>query len=343
MTQIELLQSRGIRRLGSPKRGFRYVTADGKQVRGAQLERILALRIPPAWTKVAIHPAAKGKVQAVGKDNAGRWQYRYHASFSERQQHAKYRKLLQFADALPPMRKQVDRDLSRRGLQRERVMACMLRILSTCFVRPGSAVYARENGHFGLSTLRKRHVSIHGDTISLDFDGKSGQRQHRELADRRVARLMRELVRLPGQQLWQYRDEDGTLVEVRRRHLNDYIKAVMGEHFSAKDFRTWAGTLICACALARSGVDEDDTQTARKKKVVAAVKEAAAALGNTPTVCRSAYIYPSVLSSFERGKVIDAYFQSVRELVDQTTPRFHQSEKALLTLLKKDAKPHVAA
>lgn len=337
MTALEQLRQQGIRRRGSPKRGFRYVLPNGRPAPKAAVERINALRLPPAWTDVHIAPGAKAKLQAVGRDKAGRWQYRYHPDFRSRQDQAKYQRLLRFAQSIPEMRRAVARDLARPGLGREKVMAAALRVLSTCFVRPGSAVYAEENGSFGLATLRHKHVKVRGDTIVLDFPGKSGKQQHRELKDRRVARLMRKLLQLPGKEVLKYIDTDGRVVDVRRRDINAYIKEVMGEHFTAKDFRTWAGTLICACALARAGVDGGEAMHARKKKVVRAVKEAAEHLGNTPAICRSSYIFPSVLSHFERGRVLDRYFDEVEELVLHDRPDFHASERALLKLLKQKA------
>lgn len=337
MTQLERLQQTGLRRIGSPKKGFHYETADGKRVKNGELERIRALRIPPAWTDVRINPSPKGKLQAVGKDAAGRWQYRYHPAFTAKQEKKKYERLVHFAQALPNLRKTIGRDINGKGLGRRRVMACLLRILSTCFIRPGSQVYAAENGSYGLATLRPKHVQVKGDTVTFHFKGKSGQQQHRELTDRRVAKIVRELLKTGHKEVFAFQQEDGSWVDVRRRHINEYIKEVMGERFSAKDFRTWAGTLICACALARCGFDAGDAKTVRKKKVVEAVKETAAVLGNTPAICKSSYIWPSVLSSFERGKVVDRYFETVEELVQHNVPKLHASETALLEFLKKSA------
>jgi len=342
MTLLEKLQATGIRRIGTPQSGFHYVTFDGKRVKAKQAAWIQALKLPPAWTEVRITPNTRAHLVAVGKDKAGRWQYRYAESFRGQREEAKFQRLMAFAQVLPRMRKVVDRDLSRPGLGREKVMAAALRILSTCFVRPGSAAYAAENGSFGLATLRNKHVTIKGDLVVLDYPGKSGKVQHRELRDRRVARLLAKLMKLPGKEVLKWVTDDGKVVDVRRRDINLYIKEVMGEHFSAKDFRTWAGTLICACALARAGLDGSDSERARKKKVVQAVKETAAQLGNTPAVCRKSYIYPSVLSQFDRGKVIDRYFDTVQELVEHKQHGFHHSEKALLELLKEQAKPATA-
>jgi len=336
VTTAARLEKTGIRRLGAKERGFRYVQADGRPATAAQLLRIKQLKIPPAWTNAVIHPSPKGTVQAMGQDAAGRWQYLYHPAREARREREKFHRLVLFVQALPKMRRAVARYLAMPGLPREKVLACILRILSTCFLRPGSEIYAEENGSYGIATLREKHVSVHGDLVRFDFPGKSGKQQRRELRDRRVARIVRELAKVRGE-VFKYRNEEGQWVDIRRRHINEYIKEVMGDRFSAKDFRTWAGTLICACALARVGADAAETRAARKRKVVEAIKETASMLGNTPAICRSSYIYPAVLSSFERGKVIDRYFQNVEELVDRRGPGLHGSERALLELLREKA------
>ncbi|WP_305849544.1 DNA topoisomerase IB [Pyxidicoccus parkwayensis] len=341
-TQLERLQRTGLRRLGTAKRGFHYVRADGKAASKADRERIEAMRLPPAWTQVSISPAHSARLQAVGMDAAGRWQYRYHATHRKRRDEAKFQRIVDFARALPRMRRRVNADLRKQGLGRDKVLACMLRILGTCFIRPGSQQYADEHGSFGLATLRRRHVRVAGDTVTFDFPGKSGKHQHRQLKDRRVASIVRQLMKVPGRDVFKFVLDDGAVVDVRRRHLNEYIQEVMGPGFSAKDFRTWAGTLICACALARArervkkeagGEDGLVKKTALKKTMVAAVKEAAAHLGNTPAVAKSSYIYPSVLAMFERGQVVDRYFESVDELAATTSEGLHCSEKALLDML----------
>ncbi|MCP3142022.1 DNA topoisomerase IB [Pyxidicoccus xibeiensis] len=327
--------------MGSAKRGFRYVRADGKAVSKADRERIEAMRLPPAWTDVAISPSPTARLQAVGRDAAGRWQYRYHVSHRRRQEERKFERIVGFARALPKMRHRVSVDLRRKGLGRDKVMATMLRILGSCFIRPGSQQYAEENGSFGLATLRRRHVRVSGDTVTFDFPGKSGKQQFRQLEDRRVASVVRQLLKVPGRDVFKFVLDDGAVVDVRRRHLNEYIQEVMGAQFSAKDFRTWAGTLICACALARArervkhelGDEVPVKKTVLKKSMVAAVKEAAEHLGNTPAVARSSYIYPSVLAMFERGQVVDRYFHSVDELAAVDGASLHCSEKALLDML----------
>lgn len=339
MTIIGRLSAKGIRRIGSPKRGFRYKRADGGKLARAEIERIENLKIPPAWTDVYINPAANGSVQAIGKDAAGRWQYLYHEKYVRLRERKKLARLLKFAQNLPALRKTVASHLRLPDLPRERVMAAILRILSASFIRPGSQVYADENGSYGIATLRPKHVRVRGDLITFDFAGKSGVQQHREFRDRAAARIVRELLRHPAREVFKYQNGEGKFVDVKRRHINDYIREVMGGNFSAKDFRTWAGTLICACALARTASDLDDEELKKysaqsKRKLVAAIKETAEALGNTPAVCRDAYVCPLVMTGFARGQVINRYFQSVQELIRYRGVSLHPAEQSLLRFLK---------
>ncbi len=336
MSQLEELQRVGIRRMGSPKSGFRYVRPDGRRVPAEEAERIRALRLPPAWNEVFVSPSALGKLQAVGKDKAGRWQYRYHPSFVRRRSEAKYRRLMRFAAALPRIRGAVDEHLRLPGLPREKVLACAVRILSACFMRAGSREYAERNGSFGVATLRRKHVTVRGDLVRFDYTGKAGKRQVREIRDRRVARIVRACLALPGRDLLKFLADDGA-VDVRRRHINAYLREISGGPFTAKDFRTWAGTLICACELARQDAGAVPGRTDRKKLVAAAVKATAAKLGNTPAVCRTSYIYPGVIDGFERGKVVERYLGNVEELASRRGRGLHGSEKALLTLLRSRA------
>ncbi|GEJ59080.1 DNA topoisomerase IB [Anaeromyxobacter diazotrophicus] len=331
MTQLEHLQRHGIRRVGTPRSGFRFVAPGGKPVRNGARRRLHDLKLPPAWSDVYVSPHPGKKLQAVGRDRAGRWQYRYHASYRRRQESAKYRRLVRFAAALPALRAAVDRDLRRRGLPRERVLALAVHLLATAFMRAGSQQYARKNRSYGVATLRTRHVQVEGDTVRFDYPGKSGKRQVREVKDARVARLVRQLLAAPGRELLKFVADDGTVVDVRRRHINAYLREQMGGPFTAKDFRTWAGTLICACELARGAASVVPGRTDRKRMVVAAVKATAAKLGNTPAVCRSSYIYPAVLQGFSRGEVLADSFGSVEELAHQRG--LHAAEKALLALL----------
>lgn len=336
MTRTERLHQTGIIRLGSAKRGFRYQHYDGRKVSAADLERIKKLAIPPAWTEVAINAAAGGRLQAVGKDIAGRWQYRYHENHVRAQELKKFKRIVKFAEALPKLRATVSRHLRQPDLGRERVLASIVRVLSTCFLRPGSQVYASENGSYGVATLRPKHVSVKGEVVEFDFPGKSGVQQQRELKDRRVAKVIRSLLKVPGKEVFKYQNGDGQFVNVTNRHINEYIKETMGERFSAKDFRTWAGTIICACALARAGTEEDDKPNQRKRKVLAAVKETAEMLGNTPAVCRSSYICPAVIDRFQRGNIIDGHFKTLEDFVAYRGRKLHQGEKALLRFLKQN-------
>src|SRR5436190_23656082 len=217
MTNLQRLQTTGIRRLGKPNRGFRYQGLNGGRVTKSDLDRIKLLRIPPAWTDVAINPAASGRLQAVGQDAAGRWQYLYHANHTRVQDAKKFRRLIKFAESLPAMRAATAKHLQQPGLTRERMLSSVLRILSSCFMRPGSEVYASENGSFGIATLRKKHVHVRGDTVEFDFPGKSGVRQRRELRDKQVARVMRASMKLPGFNVFKFVNGDGVPVKVTRR------------------------------------------------------------------------------------------------------------------------------
>jgi DNA topoisomerase-1 len=292
------------------------------------------LRIPPAWTKVAISTSTKAKLQAVGKDAAGRWQYLYHESHTRKQELKKFQRLVNFAERLPRLRARIKKDLRQKGLERERVMAAILRILLTCFMRPGSQVYASENGSYGIATLRRTHVKVKGDAVEFDFPGKSGVRQQRQLTDRDVAKVIRALLKQPKKEVFYFRNGNGEVVDVKRRHINEYIKEVMGERFSAKDFRTWAGTLVCASALARAGTELVEKPKTRKQKLVAAIRETAAVLGNTPAVCRSSYISPEILTSFQSGAIIDNYFDRLEEFTSYQGRQLHPAEASLLKFLK---------
>ena len=336
MTHLDALQRTGIRRLGSPKSGLRW-----KGARKADLGRLEALKLPPAWTDVHVSRDPKAKLQAIGKDKAGRWQYRYSDGAVRERERKKHRRLMAFARALPALRREVERGLSLRGLPREKVMACILRILSTCFMRPGSETYARENGSFGITTLQNRHAQVRGDTITFDFKGKSGQQQTRELKDRRVAHAIRELKKLPGKELFQWIADDGAVVKVTRQALNDSLKEVMGERFSAKDFRTWAGTMICANVLARLHGEIVAGRTDKRRMITAAVRETAAQLGNTPAVCKSSYIWPSILGSFYKGRVLEPHFPTVDALLGCASTKLGRCEAGLVSLLRNggDATP----
>jgi DNA topoisomerase-1 len=334
MTLVHRLQENGILRLGSMKSGFRYRYAAGGRPGLVQRARIRDLRVPPAWQQVAIARSPRATVQAVGQDRAGRWQYLYHERAVARRERRKAERLVAFIRALPRLRARVARDLTRGDLDREHVLACILRILSTCFLRPGSEEYASENGSFGIATLRTRHVRVRGSRVMLQFNGKSGRKGAYEIADRRVATIVRALLRIPGRRVFRFRDEHGELRDVRRHHINAYIKEAMGGAFSAKDFRTWAGTVTCACGLARAGVDPGASPRQVRRTIAAAVKETAEALGNTPAVSRSSYISPAVIRAFENGLVLTGPTADPSILARHRGARLHRCERGLLRLLE---------
>lgn len=335
MTTIERLQANGILRKGTPKRGFRYQRADGTKASRAELARIRHLRIPPAWTEVAINPAESGRVQVIGRDAAGRWQYLYHESHVRQREQKKFLRLKKFGESLPAMRRAVNRDLRQPGLPRERVLAGIVRILSAAFLRPGSDVYASEHGSYGVATLRPRHVSVKGSTITFRFRGKSGVLHESKLDDPQVARLVRQLLKHPNRRVFKFENGNGQTIDVRAPAINAYIREITGDSFSAKDFRTWSGTLLCACSLARRRAADPEHERSVKRMIVAAIKETARALGNTPAVCRGSYICPAIIESFEKGKTLSDFFKGHEHLASYRSARLHPAEKAMLRLLKK--------
>lgn len=336
MTTIERIHSTGILRTGSPARGFRYARVDGGKVTRKDLARVRQLGIPPAWTDVAINSAESGRVQVVGKDAAGRWQYLYHQSHVRQRERKKFLRLIKFAQALPSIRRTVNRDLRLPGLPKERVLAGVVRILSKAFLRPGSEIYASENGSYGVATLRPRHVSVKGHIVTFEFRGKSGVMHTTQVEDKQVSKLIRELLKTQNRRVFKYQNGDGKFVDVKAQTINAYIHEVMGAHFSAKDFRTWSGTLLCACSLARRRSEDPQHERSVKRMIVAAIKETAKALGNTPAVCRSAYICPAVIDAFEKDRTIRDYFDGLGRLMSYKGSQLHPAEKALVTLLKKE-------
>lgn len=339
-TILERLGRCGIRRLGRPGR-FRYRHVNGRAVSAADRERIDALRIPPAWRDVAIHPSASALVQAIGRDAAGRWQYRYHERQVARRERTKLARLVHFLRAMPRLREAVRRDLARTGLPRERVMAGVVRILATCFLRPGSEVYASENGSYGITTLRPRHVRVKGMVITFDFVGKSGRRHVREVRDPRVARLVRELLRHPGE-VFKFEEAaaDGTsrLRDVKSHHVNAYLRERMGGSFTAKDFRTWAGTILAASHLAHTAEEARRSPAARRRAVAAVMREVSESLGNTPAVCRASYVLPVVLRQFDAGRVVGHPLRGLDDL-----PAVERCERELIALLTPATRKSVAA
>lgn len=289
----------GIRRVRAG-RGFRYVGPRGRPVRDPDtLRRIRSLAVPPAWRDVWICASADGHIQATGRDARGRKQYRYHPRFREIREETKYERLVAFAAALPTIRKRVDQHLDLPGLPREKVLATVVRLLEITLIRVGNEEYARDNGSFGLTTLRARHVDVHGSEIVFRFRGKSGKEHAVRVEDRRVARIVHRCHDLPGQELFQYVDQDDARRSIEASDVNEYLKTVSGDEFTAKHFRTWAGTVLTACALEPRALSGSLT----KKAVVDAVKEVSARLGNTPAVCRRCYVHPEVIDAFHAGRL----------------------------------------
>lgn len=282
----------------------RYRGPDGRMVRdAATLARIKRLAIPPAWTEVWICPSANGHIQATGRDARGRKQYRYHAEWSAVRDGAKFERMIAFGRALPRIRRHVARDLKRRHLDRRKVLAAMVRLLETTLVRIGNEEYAKQNRSFGLSTMRDRHVRIRRGTLRFEFRGKSGKDHEIDLHDPRLAEIVRRTQELPGQDLFQYVDDEGQPQKIESADVNAYLREIGGEEFSAKDFRTWAGTVLAAIALRDLGKFETKAQA--KKNLVQAIDNVARRLGNTPSVCRKCYIHPVVLDSYLDGVTLE--------------------------------------
>jgi len=279
--------------------GFSYRNPDGSQIDEATLDRIRKLAIPPAWTDVWICASPRGHIQAVGRDQRGRKQYRYHDRWRLVRDENKYDRLIAFGRALPKLRARVDKDLSLRGLQRDKVLAAVVRVMEITLIRVGNEEYAKQNKSFGLTTLRDRHASIRGSAAVFEFRGKSGKVHKTGFRDRRLARIVKACQDLPGQRLFQYVDEEGAQRAVESADVNAYLRDAMGEDFSAKDVRTWAGTVNAAKALAMA--PEFASATECKRHISTCVKAVAGLLGNTAAVCRSAYIHPVVLKAYEDG------------------------------------------
>jgi DNA topoisomerase-1 len=290
----------GLSRVAVRDGKFKYRDAEGRIVRDAKtLDRIAKLVIPPAWTEVWICADPRGHIQVTGRDQRGRKQYRYHPDWRAVRDQNKYEHLAAFARALPRLRRQVDIDLSRRGLVRERVLAAVVRLLEVTLIRIGNDEYAKANNSFGLTTLRKRHVYANGAGAVFEFRGKSGKLHRTGFQDRRLARLVRSCQELRGQRLFQFVDESGERRPVESADVNDYLHAAMGEAFTAKDFRTWAGTLAALEWL--QAAEPAASQAMAKRLVAACVKDVAARLGNTPAVCRACYIHPAVIEAYAAG------------------------------------------
>ena len=307
----------GIRRRRRGK-GFEYLDDDGRRVsEPSVLDRIRELAIPPAWQEVWICPYPMGHIQATGTDAAGRKQYRYHDKWRERRDAEKFEEMIDFARALPRLRERVAKDVRRREMPREKVLACAMRLLDRGFFRIGSENYAEENETYGIATMRKRHATVSGDTVTFDYEAKGGQRRVQSIGDAEVARIVSTLRsrRGGGEELLAYK-ERGRWVDVKSADINAYLKEATGGDFSAKDFRTWSGTVLAAVALAVAGM-ATNSKTSRKRAKTRAVNEVARYLGNTPAVCRASYIDPRVFDRFDGGLTIGG---ALPELGEDTGP-----------------------
>jgi DNA topoisomerase IB len=319
-------------------KGFSYRDVDGSTVKDPEvLARVRALVIPPAWQDVWICPDPQGHIQALGTDDKGRRQYRYHPDWSARRNDEKHERILRFAARLPDLRARVKADLAQEGMPKAKVLACAVRLLEQGTFRIGGEVYAEENGSYGLATLRKHHVKVRGDTVEFDYDGKSGQHRQCSVVDADVRSVLVTLRRRRGSadtELLAYRDESGHWVDVRSEDINDYLHDVLGDEFSAKDFRTWVGTVLAAVLLAEEGPAATDTE--RRRAVTSAVKAVADHLGNTPAVARSAYIDPRVIERFEADDVADDALEAdafreleeaVVDLIGRARPRRRRARR----------------
>jgi len=315
-------------------RGFRYVAPDGSPVRDfATRRRIRMLAIPPAWTDVWICPTAAGHIQAIGRDARGRKQYRYHPRWRETRDATKYARLALFAERLPAIRRRVAQDLARPGLPRKKVLATVVGLLETSLIRVGNVEYAETNGSFGLTTLRTRHVRVEGSTLRFEFRGKGGKHHVVDVSDRRLARIVRQCQDLPGHELFQYVDEDGRRQAIGSADVNAYLRAIAGDEFTAKDFRTWAGSVLALRAL-RDQLFASEAEA--RRNLTGAIKTVAQRLGNTPAICRTCYVHPAVVTAYmDRGLVRGA------KPITRSRPsaaRLNGDEKVLLAILRRSGR-----
>jgi DNA topoisomerase-1 len=313
---------------------FFYIGLNGRPIKNkAVLDRIRKLAIPPAYTDVWICPNPNGHIQATGRDAKGRKQYRYHARFREVRDGAKYEHMLEFAGALPQIRARVDQDMRQQGLTRAKVIATIVHLLETTMIRVGNEDYAKENKSYGLTTLKNRHVEIEGSKVKFAFTGKSGKKWRLDVTNRRVAKIIRASQELPGQHLFQYIDEHGVSRDVGSSDVNGYLKEISGRDISAKDFRTWTGTVLAAIALAE--FEQFNSRTAAKRNIRDAIEAVASRLGNTPTICRKCYVHPEVLDSYLNEELVfEAHCRARAELADHIGA-LRPEEAVVLTFLQR--------
>ncbi|WP_334238434.1 DNA topoisomerase IB [Terriglobus sp. ADX1] len=332
----------GYRRMAHGK-AFRYTTPDGKMLRDKNvLARIRSLVIPPAWIDVWITTYDNGHLQCTGRDARGRKQSRYHPRWREVRDETKYERMALFAEALPVIRKRVANDLEEPGLPREKVLATVVSVMEETHIRVGNEEYARTNKSYGLTTMRTKHVDVRGAKITFDFQGKSRVHHTINLQDRRLAKIIRKISELPGYELFQYVDEEGNRHNIDSSDVNDYLREITGEHFTAKDFRTWAGSVLCCSLL--SELEPATTITQAKKNVVQAIAQVASQLGNTPSVCRKCYVHPAVLERYlgaisaeEAKERLEQDISAERRSIAKHAAALHDEERELVNLLHQQA------
>ncbi|GAC1619232.1 MAG: DNA topoisomerase IB [Candidatus Elarobacter sp.] len=321
----------GIRRV-KRRNGFAFIAADGTPITDkGEVARIKSLAIPPAYSDVWICPLANGHLQATGRDARGRKQYRYHRRWRELRDETKFDRMIDFAKALPSIRAAVSRDIALSGMPREKVLATIVSLMERTAIRVGNEEYARENESYGLTTLREEHVDVQGSTVRFHFRGKSGKEHEIEVRDKRIARIVKKSQELPGQQLFEYVDDEGTARPVRSEDVNDYLKDISGGDFTAKDFRTWEGTMMCALELAALEAAEHN-QTERKKLVTEVITKVAEHLGNTPAVCKKSYVYPGVIEEFLSNGALEL----IEKAVEKASPHaLDRHETAVVALIER--------
>ena len=324
---------RGIRRV-SRHLGFKYIGPDGKTIRDlATLRRIRALAVPPAWTDVWICTDPRGHVQATGRDAKGRKQYRYHPDWRACRDETKYDRMTAFAAVLPQIRRRTAAHLALPGLPRNKVLAAVVQLLEKSLIRVGNEEYKKQNGSFGLATLQDRHVAVNGRTLRFQFKGKSGKWHRIDVTDRRLARIVKACRDLPGQDLFQYIDDDGRRQDVTSGDVNAYLKEITGQDFTAKDFRTWSGTVLAATAL--QGMEKVDSRRRARRNVLQAIEAVAGLLGNTRAVCRKSYIHPAVIDAYMDGSLAGALSRRAHAASRRFASKLRPEEAAVLTILER--------
>jgi DNA topoisomerase-1 len=315
-------------------KGFTYQDKNGKTIKDAEIrDWIKSLVIPPAWTDVEISENRNADLLVTGRDDKDRKQYIYHPKYTERQNAKKFDRIIDFADQLEHMRRVTGQHLRKRKLNREKVLATMLRLLESAFFRPGNNTYSKENATYGLTTLRSKHLTIEGEEIIFNYNGKSGQEQEKHIVDKKLAKIVQEIDEMPGYEIFKYLDEDGNIVKVKSDDLNAYIHEVMGEEFSAKDFRTWAGTMIAAIALDELGVVERKDQDLLDKNIKEAVNRVSERLGNTPAVARGSYIDPRIIEDYTKGRTLKYFEKEINRLL-KTAENLSKEEIGVLCMLR---------